>query len=153
MEKTLNKILENALNNDELIKGRDKHTWECGYLKGLVIGLAEKFPEVAETLEKRLEFQEEKNLQKVIKKRMSDALRTEGGTFFWNPRSRYHKKFKIIGTTLTPKGNIKVTLNKPLKTKHDEPARKFFVIEPTLDCMERYCIRKVDIENGIRIHC
>jgi len=60
MEKTLNKILENALNNDELIKGRDKHTWECGYLKGLVIGLAEKFPEVAETLEKRLEFQEEK---------------------------------------------------------------------------------------------
>ena len=64
LREQLNKILENALNNDELTKGlvqpRDKHTWECGYLTGLVIGLAEKFPEVAETLEKRLEFQEEK---------------------------------------------------------------------------------------------
>jgi len=60
MEKILNNILGNALNNDELMNCRNKHSLECGYLKGLVIDLAWKFPEVAEALEKRLQFQEEK---------------------------------------------------------------------------------------------
>jgi hypothetical protein len=76
MEKTLNKILENALNNDELIKGRDKHTWECGYLKGLVIGLALKFPEVAETLEKRFEFQEEKKERDQKKQALREKIKS-----------------------------------------------------------------------------
>ena len=150
MEKTLNKILENALNNDEPIKGRDKYTWECGYLKGLVIGLAEKFPEVAESLEKRLKFQEEKNLQKVISKRMNDALCAEGGTFIWNPTSRYHQKRKITKTTLTPERNIKLTLNLPLKTNHDEPESKVFIIEPTLSCMENYSISKMEFGHVVR---
>ena len=150
MEKTLNKILENALNNDELIKGRDKHTWECGYLKGLVIGLAEKFREVAESLEKRLKFQEEKNLQKVIRKRMNDALCAEGGTFIWNPTSRYHQKRKITKTTLTPERNVKLTLNLPLKTSHDEPESEVFIIEPTLSCMENYSITKIEFGHVVR---
>ena len=76
MEKILNNILGNALNNDELIKGRDKHTWECGYLKGLVIGLAEKFPEVAETLEKRLEFQEEKKERDQKKQALEEKIKS-----------------------------------------------------------------------------
>ncbi len=60
MEKMLKKILKNALNSEELINCRHKHSLESGYLTGLVVELAHKFPEVAEVLEKRLQFQEEK---------------------------------------------------------------------------------------------
>ena len=85
MEETLNKILENALNNDELIKGRDKHTWECGYLKGLVIGLAEKFPEVAETLEKRLQFQEEKKERELVEWELANEPHHGSFRQDWDP--------------------------------------------------------------------
>jgi len=76
MEKILNNILGNALNNDELMNCRNKHSLECGYLKGLVIDLAWKFPEVAEALEKRLQFQEEKKGRDQKKQALEEKIKS-----------------------------------------------------------------------------
>ena len=74
--------------------------------------------------------------EQIISKRMNKAMASEGRTFVWNPTSKFHVKRKIRKVRLTLGGNIELTFFHPLKGR----LSKLFTIEPTIDCMEDFCI-------------
>ena len=73
---------------------------------------------------------------KLIRNGMNRAMSSKGKTFIWNPRSKFHVKRKIKDVRLTFGGNVELTFFDPLPSK---PSR-LFTIEPTLDCMDSFCI-------------
>ena len=73
-------------------------------------------------------------LTEIIKKRMNEALDSEGRTFVWNPRSKFNVKRKVRSTRLTLGGNIELTLFHPLPGR----TSKLVTIEPTLSWMENH---------------
>jgi len=74
--------------------------------------------------------------EEIIKERMNRAMSSKGKTFFWNPRSKFHVKRKIKDVRLTFGGNVELTFFRPLPSK----TSRLFTIEPTLDCMDGFCI-------------
>lgn len=74
--------------------------------------------------------------EEIIRNRMNRAMSSKGKTFFWNPTSKFHVKRKIKDVRLTFGGNIELTFFAPLPSK----TSRLFTIEPTLDCMDSFCI-------------
>ena len=75
-------------------------------------------------------------VEMVIAERMNRAMASEGKTFVLNPRSKFNVKRKIKNVRLTFGGNIELTFFHPLPSK----TSRLFTIEPTLRCMESFCI-------------
>ena len=75
-------------------------------------------------------------VEMVIAERMNRAMASEGKTFVLNPRSKFNVKRKIKNVRLTFGGNIELTFFAPLPSK----TSRLFTIEPTLDCMDSFCI-------------
>ena len=74
--------------------------------------------------------------EEIINNRMNRAMTSRGKTFILNPRSKFHVKRKIKNVRLTFGDNIELTFFHPLPSK----TSKLFTIEPTLDCMDDFCI-------------
>ena len=74
--------------------------------------------------------------EEIINNRMNRAMTSRGKTFIWNPRSKFNVKRKIKNVRLTFGDNIELTFFHPLPSK----TSKLFTIEPTLDCMDDFCI-------------
>jgi len=77
-----------------------------------------------------------KHINRIIWERMNKAMASQGRTFVWNPRSKYHVKRKIRKVRVTYGGNVELTFWTPLKGR----LSKLFTIEPTIDCMEDFSI-------------
>ena len=72
----------------------------------------------------------------IIRNRMNRAMSSKGSTFVWNPTSKFNVRRKIKDVRLTFGDNIELTFFHPLPSK----TSKLFTIEPTLDCMDDFCI-------------
>ena len=72
----------------------------------------------------------------IIRNRMNRAMSSKGSTFVWNPTSKFNVRRKIKNVRLTFGDNIELTFFHPLPSK----TSKLFTIEPTLDCMDDFCI-------------
>ncbi len=75
-------------------------------------------------------------LNEIIKDRMNEAMDSAGRTFVWNPRSKFNIRRKIRNTRLTFGGNVELSFFHPIEGR----TSKLFTIEPTLDCLDNFCI-------------
>jgi len=75
-------------------------------------------------------------LNEIIKDRMNEAMDSKGRTFVWNPRSKFNIRRKIRNTRLTFGGNVELSFFHPIEGR----TSKLFTIEPTLDCLDNFCI-------------
>ena len=73
---------------------------------------------------------------KLIKNVMNSLMTSKGRTFVWNPRSKFNVRRKIKDVRLTFGGNVELTFFAPLPSK----TSRLFTIEPTMDCMDSFCI-------------
>tara|TARA_Y100000034_G_scaffold62263_1_gene75545 strand:- start:374 stop:613 length:240 start_codon:yes stop_codon:yes gene_type:complete len=74
--------------------------------------------------------------EEIIKDRMNEAIDSKGRTFVWNPRSKFNIRRKIRNTRLTFGGNVELSFFHPIEGR----TSKLFTIEPTLDCLDNFCI-------------
>ena len=74
--------------------------------------------------------------EEIVKDRMNSALRSEGRTFVWNPRSKFNVKRKIKDVRLTFGNNIELSFWRALPSM----TSKLFTITPTAECMESFTI-------------
>lgn len=77
----------------------------------------------------------------IIRNRMNMAMSSKGSTFVWNPTSKFNVRRKIKDVRLTFGGNIELTFFHPLPSK----TSRLFTIEPTLRCMESFCIMNFNL--------
>ena len=77
----------------------------------------------------------------IIRNRMNRAMSSKGSTFVWNPISKFNVRRKIKDVRLTFGGNIELTFFHPLPSK----TSRLFTIEPTLRCMESFCIMNFNL--------
>ena len=77
----------------------------------------------------------------IIRNIMNRAMSSKGSTFVWNPTSKFNVRRKIKDVRLTFGGNIELTFFHPLPSK----TSRLFTIEPTLRCMESYCIMNFNL--------
>ena len=75
-------------------------------------------------------------LNEIINNRMNGAMTSRGKTFVWNPRSKFNIRRKIRNTRLTFGGNVELSFFHPIEGR----TSKLFTIEPTLDCLDNFCI-------------
>ena len=74
--------------------------------------------------------------EEIVKDRMNEAIDSKGRTFVWNPRSKFNIRRKIRNTRLTFGGNVELSFFHPIEGR----TSKLFTIEPTLDCLDNFCI-------------
>ena len=77
----------------------------------------------------------------IIRNRMNRAMSSKGSTFDWNPTSKFNVRRKIKDVRLTFGGNIELTFFHQLPSK----TSRLFTIEPTLRCMESFCIMNFNL--------
>jgi hypothetical protein len=80
----------------------------------------------------------------IIRNRMNRAMSSKGSTFVWNPTSKFNVRRKIKDVRLTFGGNIELTFFHPLPSK----TSRLFTIEPTLRCMESFCIMNFNLASN-----
>ena len=74
--------------------------------------------------------------EEIVKDRMNSALRSEGRTFVWNPRSKFNVRRKIKNVRLTFGNNVELSFWRALPSM----TSKLFTITPTAECMESFTI-------------
>ena len=74
--------------------------------------------------------------KEIVKDRMNSALRSEGRTFVWNPRSKFNVRRKIKGVRLTFGGNVELSFFHPIEGR----TSRLFTVTPSLDCLESFSI-------------
>ena len=71
-----------------------------------------------------------------IKNKMNEAIVSKGRSFVWNHMSKHNVRRKILNTRLTFGGNVELSFFHPIEGR----TSKLFTIEPTLDCLDNFCI-------------